>query len=110
MTDARAPVTDLEAELDAALTHVRRARQALMRDGVEDLDDLSAVVDRCATRITKLDPDQRRDLRANLLALLDELQITMTVFRTETERLNRDLQRASQTRAAGAAYLQARKL
>lgn len=110
MTEAGGPTTDLEAELDAVLTHVRQARQALIRDEIEDFDDLSAIVDQCMTRITRLGPDQRRQLRPNLLALLDELQTTISAFRTETKRLSHDLQHTRQTRRAGAAYYQARKL
>ena len=110
MTASDGPSTDPGAELDAALSHVRRARQALMCDGTEDFRDLSAILDQCVTRVARLNPDQRRRLRPNLLALLDELQMTMTAFRTETERLSRDLQQARQNRAAGAAYHRARKL
>lgn len=106
---AEGPEQPLAPEIDGAIAELARARRAIHDDDFPILDGLWQHLERITARLAEVGLDhQPRELRLSLLALIDELERTLEVFRTEHAALRDQLSLASRNLAAGAAYLRAR--
>jgi hypothetical protein len=108
MNGAVPQASSLNDELQAVLTGLQRARQALDQDAFAETADLWPRLERCTRLLAPLDRNQRTMIRPALLALLDELQRTIAAFGTEHRLLGDRLRAASRSLAADAAYRRAK--
>lgn len=99
----------LQDEAKAVLACLAHARQALKDDKLEPLDEIGLRIERYAQRIACLRPADRQGMQPLLLALLDDVDRTIEVYREELTRARTDLTSAYRGRAAGAAYRQVKK-
>lgn len=106
--DAGGQYVSLGEELRATLACLAHARQALRQDGLEHLDDFWPRIERCAERIAELGLEERRGLQPMLLALLDEVEVTIAAFAADFRQLREILRSTHRSQAAGAAYRQIR--
>lgn len=98
------PIAD---ELKSIITGLEHARHALGADRLKEAEGLWQRLEHCAGRIAKIDRAERDEVMPMMTAVLDELERTMAVFRTEHRHLGAEFQSANLRAAAGAAYRKA---
>lgn len=108
MTASPQPQQPLIDELRAILVALEHARRTLGQRVVLEADDLWPRLERCARRLSSLDLDERDGIKPTMLALLDELEKTISAFGEERRHLADKLKSRSRSLAAGAAYHQAK--
>ena len=100
---------DPEAALEAAIELLERARRAVARDELPELERLAPLLEGLAGRLAAWSgTDQRR--RRRVLALLDEAGALSEALRAGQAQVALQLRAAGVHRRAGAAYRRASKL
>ena len=94
-------------ELQAILGGLRHARRMLGEDSLSDSSDLWQRIETCSTRLSKLKGGERDQIKPTILALLDEVQQSISAFEAERHDLADRLKSTHRNKAAGAAYRQA---
>lgn len=110
MSDRRkVPDDSLRDRMQATLVRLGHARAILNQSSSDSLEDVCAWTEAFAEELSDLSPSDCQRLQPLLLAILDELGRTISIYQSELGRLRADLTSARQGQAAGAAYRQAQK-
>lgn len=94
-------------ELQAILGGLRQARRMLGKDSLPDSSDLWQRIETCANRLSRLEREERDPIKPTILALLDEVQQSISAFEAERCDLAERLKSTHRNKAADTAYRQA---
>ena len=99
----------IERDIRSVLALLARSRQLTEQDEAFSLEGLVARIEALSQQIHTLAPPHRQQLQPLLMALLDELNRTVTVFEGDLKSTGDKLASVRQSRAAGAAYRHTQK-
>jgi hypothetical protein len=95
---------DIATMLDQSMQAITHARKNLATQGVTDLRNAAALVDRCHTAVNRLPPEEAQRYEQRVIGLLDEVEQLTADLQTQQETVRKDMFALNQATQAQRAY------